>query len=465
LNIRTSNCFILENTITHSILNQKVNQLLGVLNKSNLKKNSSTEEELAGVIDLIIQQEINKQRNIQQIVQQIHQLNHGDFQKVHPNIQKDSDFEIIFDSLDLLKIQLQAKIIKFENIDHLFSEINFPYFLVDIIKRKAYQFNKKAIEFFGLQKVTESLPMNTVLDDQFIQKIELFYQSELDSSSLEHIFLNSGNQQHSLIQFSKFNSYFTSDSHIAVIITDYSEKKKQEVTQKEQALYEKTLEINTQISTIIKNELDKPFEIINTTLKDFKIESLEQFDQLSVIKDELEKLNKSLNLLKANSSIQASSVNRELKEVSIEKLIQSNLHSYLYQSIATNCFLNYKIDKTLDKVKVDEGKLNIIINNIISNLLKFSKDNTIEINITKTKENTSTVNLGFTIKATHIYISPDSSDIFDQYQNPNISGVETNGLGISICSNLIEYLGGKLTMKVYENLGSIFEFEIETPKI
>lgn len=465
MNIRTFNCITLENTITSSILNQKLNQLLGVLNKSSLKKNVSTEEELAGVIDLIIQQEINKQRNIQQIVQQIHQLNHGDFQKAHPNIHKDSDFEIIFDSLDLLKIQLQAKIIKFENIDHLFSEINFPYFLVDIIKRKAYQFNKKAIEFFGLNSATETVSMNTILDEQFIQKIELFYQSELDSSSLEHLFLKPGDQQHSLIQLSKFNSYFTSDSHIAVIITDYSEKKKQEITQKEQALYEKTLEINTQISSIIKNELDKPFEIINSTLKDFKIESLEQFDQLSILKEELEKLNKSLNLLKANSSIHASSASRETKEVSIEKLIQSNLHSFLYQSIANNCFLNYKIDNTLDKVYVDEGKLNIIINNIVSNLLKFSKDNTIEINVAKTKESTTSLFLGFTIKATHIYISPESGDIFDQYQNPNISGVETNGLGMSICSNLIEYLGGKLSMKVYENLGSIFEFEIETPKI
>lgn len=455
----------MEQSLTSSTLNQKINQLLSILHKPNLKKNSNSEDEIIQVIDKIIQQELNKQRNIQQIVQQIHQLNHGDFNQQHSNIKKDSDFEIIFDSLELLKIQLQAKIIKFENIDHLFNEINLPYFIVDILKRKVYQFNKKAIEFFNLSKNTESLSINSILDEQFIQKIELFYQSELDSSSIEHIFLLKEQQNHALIQFSKFDTYYTTDSHIAVILTDYSEKKKQEISIKEQAIFEKTLEINNQITNIIKNELHEPFVTINAILKDFKIENIDQFEQISLLKKEIEKLNISLNLLKANSSIQTNQIASELSETSIEKLIQNNLQSFLYQSIANNCFLNYKVENSINIVLVDEGKLNIIINNLVSNLLKFSKDNTIEINVQKIKEDPEEIILGFTIKATHIYISPDNNDIFINYQNPNISGAETNGLGMTVCSNLVEYLGGKLTMKVYEGLGSIFEFEIKAQKI
>jgi signal transduction histidine kinase len=413
---------------------------------------------LSKLYDFIVKKELDKNRNIQQIVQCIYEINHGDLLKSRSNQTRDPDFEIVFDSLDLLKIQLQSKIVKHENIDHLFSQINLPYFIVDILKRKAYQFNKKAIHFFDLKDNTESIDYNIILDDEFISKIELFYQSELDSMNVEHVFDFNQSKHLSLVQLSKFDTFYATDSHISVIITDYSEKKKEELTRKEQALFEKTIEINNQISRIVENEFDEPLKKITKELNNLRFENFEQFDTISSIKKMLGVLITNIDLLKVNTSLNAISSPQNVNEVNVLKFIQNCIHGYLYQSIEKNCFLNYNLEEGIENVVLDEAKVLIVLNNIISSLLKFSSNNTIEINISQPDKNKAV--LAFNIKATHIYIEPDNLDIFINYSNPNISGVETNGFGISMCKNLVEYLGGELKMKSYENLGSIFEFEI-----
>jgi signal transduction histidine kinase len=115
-------------------------------------------------------------------------------------------------------------------------------------------------------------------------------------------------------------------------------------------------------------------------------------------------------------------------------------------------------------ISTDKEKLNLILNNLIDNAIKFTDEGKIELQCTR-KEN----NYIFQVKDTGCGLKDDEYDIiFD----PFMQGSETlkkikggSGLGLSNVKNYVILLGGKVWCTQNSPQGSIFCFTLPAPPV
>ncbi|MEA3317766.1 MAG: HAMP domain-containing sensor histidine kinase, partial [Bacteroidota bacterium] len=144
----------------------------------------------------------------------------------------------------------------------------------------------------------------------------------------------------------------------------------------------------------------------------------------------------------------------------------------LYESYKTSSNIrnNYNVKfvlkdypKEIDTY-TDPKRLKQILDNLISNAIKFTDKGTIEIGYSLKDKN-----IEFFIKDTGIGIPSDNlNSIFMPFRKVNekvfsASNIGT-GLGLSISKNLIEMLGGKIWLETEENEGSTFSFMLPYTK-
>ncbi|GGE34781.1 sensor histidine kinase [Sphingobacterium cellulitidis] len=111
---------------------------------------------------------------------------------------------------------------------------------------------------------------------------------------------------------------------------------------------------------------------------------------------------------------------------------------------------------------VDEDKFIQIMNNLISNSLKFThKGGYVIISVRDLGE---TINIS--VKDTGIGIPQEmKSQIFNKFSNskrPGINGESTNGIGLWVVKTVVEWMGGGIKCESVENQGC--EFIIDLPK-
>ncbi len=170
------------------------------------------------------------------------------------------------------------------------------------------------------------------------------------------------------------------------------------------------------------------------------------------------------------SKIRAGKIEVEAINFNLKELL-ANIKLSLNQW-ATNkgITLELVMDKNLPElVKGDYVKLSQILNNLLSNALKFTEEGKIRLEVVKTGETNAQNILSFSVTDTGIGISSDKlSEIFEPFHQ---AGSETyrkfggTGLGLSIVKNLVELQEGKIRVESKEGEGTIFTFELPFSKI
>jgi PAS domain S-box-containing protein len=163
------------------------------------------------------------------------------------------------------------------------------------------------------------------------------------------------------------------------------------------------------------------------------------------------------------AKIEAGQINIETSEVDINCLLTDLCDFYQgekikkeKQHIEIKCLLP---EKPLDhSVITDPFRLKQIINNLISNALKFTEEGTIEFGY-KVEQDL----VIFFVKDTGLGLSADEIKvIFQRFKQTGRSDKkkEGTGLGLAISRGLVELLGGKIYVKSRVGLGSEFFFNI-----
>ena len=143
------------------------------------------------------------------------------------------------------------------------------------------------------------------------------------------------------------------------------------------------------------------------------------------------------------------------------------------QALVNNIVLD--LDSTLKSrkgiVKVNElpavygssVELRMLFQNLISNGLKFTKEDTLPVVELSAKENSS--NVEFCVKDNGIGIdNEDYEKIFYIFQRLNpTENYEGTGLGLAYCRKIVELHGGKIWIESEKDVGSTFHFTL--PKI
>ncbi len=113
----------------------------------------------------------------------------------------------------------------------------------------------------------------------------------------------------------------------------------------------------------------------------------------------------------------------------------------------------------------DEVRLRQVVTNILTNAVKYTERGSVTLSAKSERINSNTIRLRIAVEDTGIGIKKESlNELFasfkrvDQAKNRNIEGT---GLGLSISKQLIEMMGGQITVDSIYQAGSVFTITVE----
>ncbi len=198
----------------------------------------------------------------------------------------------------------------------------------------------------------------------------------------------------------------------------------------------------------------------------------EQRDYLGLIKESASSLLRVLNDLLDYAKIEARILELREGRFNLAKSVESTIQAHRGLAERKGLVLDCDIDPEVPQVlKGDSGRLSQVLNNLISNSIKFTDSGGVAVQVT-TDENSSkkvlpqnNVRLEFSVMDTGVGIPTAKAEkIFDSftqvenYMTRNQGGV---GLGLSISHRLVSMLGGSMWMETEQEEGSTFHFTAE----
>ncbi len=172
----------------------------------------------------------------------------------------------------------------------------------------------------------------------------------------------------------------------------------------------------------------------------------------------------------------------DYSKINSNKLSLENISVNLFEEI-TNCarlfslkceekgiLLETQISDELKKtcVKGDPVRLNQVLNNLVSNAVKFTAGGKIALKAEVVKNNKTSLGIDFSVSDTGKGIKEENLKSifapFSQGDNTVTREFGGTGLGLTITKNIINLLGGELNVFSQPGEGSLFTFSIEFEK-
>ncbi len=227
-------------------------------------------------------------------------------------------------------------------------------------------------------------------------------------------------------------------------------------------------ESKDKLFSIISHDLRSPFnsllgfsEILNTEFNTLTHEEVKQY--LKVIYDTAKNLFGMTNNLLHYSRFQMGKIEFKPTILNLRKVINNSLKLLHGNLVKKNITVIHNVDKTINVV-ADEELLNSVLQNIISNSIKFTENSgeiTITAMVTKFFDKPNDVEIN--IKDTGIGMS--KKDIDNVYNNimfttPGTEREYGTGLGLLLVKQFVEQIGGNIRIQSKVNLGTTFTFTL-----
>ncbi|MEC3874328.1 HAMP domain-containing sensor histidine kinase [Chryseobacterium salviniae] len=195
-------------------------------------------------------------------------------------------------------------------------------------------------------------------------------------------------------------------------------------------------------------------------LENEKIGSLndDQKNLVNGINEDTNRLLKITGELLNIAQVESGSIKLNIGAANISDIVKYAVEANKAAAEQKNISLEIIIENGLELVKADSEKTSWVLNNLISNAIRYSYQNS-EI-IVKVQEVNDTV--VFSVKDTGQGIEPKYVNrVFDRYFRIPGSKKEGTGLGLSISKELIESQGGNIEVESEYGAGSTFRFTLE----
>ena|GEM_PF-7032353 len=166
------------------------------------------------------------------------------------------------------------------------------------------------------------------------------------------------------------------------------------------------------------------------------------------------------------SKIEAGRLVLEKTSFDLYKIVDEVAGLYTYQVQEKNLELMLNIDADLPRFfKGDPVRIKQVLNNLVSNALKFTFEGSIVIAMRPIKTTKKSMTIECRIADTGIGVPEDKQDkIFEKFSQAEESTTRQfggTGLGLNIVTELIELMNGDIRLESKENVGSTFIFDIK----
>ncbi|MCC6148573.1 MAG: PAS domain S-box protein [Anaerolineaceae bacterium] len=197
--------------------------------------------------------------------------------------------------------------------------------------------------------------------------------------------------------------------------------------------------------------------------------SAEQYEYLAAALDSADALLNLLNDILDFSKIEAGRMELETTDFDL-RAVMENVAVSLAQKAADKglelvCIIPPEVPTLL---RGDPNRLRQVLVNLAGNAVKFTEKGEVVLRVKKVGESEERTSLAFYVQDTGIGIPPErQTTIFDRFTQADMSTTRIHGgsgLGLTISSQLVELMGGKITLISEPNTGSTFSFTLPLPK-
>lgn len=129
------------------------------------------------------------------------------------------------------------------------------------------------------------------------------------------------------------------------------------------------------------------------------------------------------------------------------------------KDLEISCFTDVNLPSL---VKGDSVRLRQVLTNLVDNAVKFTEQGEVVVRLNMLERNENTVKVEFMVEDTGIgiaeYTLPNLFTSFTQADGSTTRKFGGSGLGLTICKQLVELMGGDIAVTSAEGLGSTFSF-------
>lgn len=189
----------------------------------------------------------------------------------------------------------------------------------------------------------------------------------------------------------------------------------------------------------------------------------EQRDHLMMVKHSANSLMRLLNDILDFSKIEAGKLDLNPQVFSLRDCVGLTVQSLATRSGPKGLELLCHFDSDLpDALIGDEGRLAQIVMNLVGNAIKFTETGEVEIRVTLQEKDLESIVVHFMVRDTGIGIPiKHQKKIFESFRQADASTTKRfggTGLGLSISSQLVEMMGGNISVESEPGKGSRFHF-------
>ncbi len=256
-------------------------------------------------------------------------------------------------------------------------------------------------------------------------------------------------------------------------LRDITYEKKQEKYLKEgKEEAEKANHFKSQFLANMSHEMRTPMNAIMGIVNLLKGTSLtkEQQEYVKMLGDSGERLYAIIQDVLDLSKIESGKMELEESVFEVEKIIIKAIENFRIREKEKDINITYFIEENVPTIlKGDAYRLGQILLNLIGNAIKFTEKGYIRISLNLLQKEEERVKLKFLVEDTGKGIRkkdlPYLFKPFSQLDSSMHRKYEGTGLGLVICKNLVEMMGGDIGVNSTEGKGSTFFFTAKFEKI
>lgn len=147
----------------------------------------------------------------------------------------------------------------------------------------------------------------------------------------------------------------------------------------------------------------------------------------------------------------------------VDELVRLHFPAAARKALALSSQVDVSASRTL---LLDAGRIRQLINNLLSNALKFTATGSVHLRAQLMGEESGGGRLRVEVRDTGIGVSPDKQahifESFTQADETILGNYGGTGLGLAICRRLVEAMGGEIGVESLPGMGSLFWFEVPT---